>query len=437
MDTGKTLFLAAALAAALQGCGGGGGSDSTQPAPPISPAPPPIVKTGDFELVAGTLDATAPADAPRYGNGPALGVDLAASNSLGGMAVGANGHIYLLKRMMSLAPTPGLVQNPAYQRLAQLDLIEIDPSTGLMRVQQIPYNPWPDISPNPPYNPVEPEPSITQVLDPASFTVASDGSVLISDNVMVRFLGIPENPGPFRYQAPGYGIGIWRFKDGALSKLAGFDLPYDPTQQGQDGKGGAATFAFLYQLCAGPNGVIFANDNYAARKVLPDGTVQTIGIGKISSGAGAMVCATNQRAIVRSGQGSESAFNELSSGQSFGQGYPVYQGVYVDWTDPQSAAVITTLTYGFGDMLAINQWGGFGTDQFFSIFNLKTWPAPFAPWIRNPDSFPTTAAPPAFQLETMPYAVPSPEIVIDDNDMAYLYSGNALLRYPLKKLQSN
>jgi hypothetical protein len=418
MDTGKTLFLAAALAAALQGCGGGGGSDSTQPAPPISPAPPPIVKTGDFELVAGTLDATAPADAPRYGNGPAIGVNLARENSVGNLAVGANGHIYLLKQTIA--------QNPADQRAAQLDLIEIDPSTGLMRVQQIPYNPnpWPDVSS---------EPLPAKVIDPASFTVASDGSVLIADNVMIRtttLLGAP----PFSYENAPYGIGIWRFKDGALSRLAGFAGV--PLPQTQDGQGGEASFSFIQGSCAGPDGAIFVNDSSGVRKVLPDGTVSTL-YANLPSDTGKIVCATNQRAIARISEDGQAAFHELSSGQSFGQGYPVYQGVYVDWTDPQSAAVITTLTYGFGDMLAINQWGGFGTDQFFSIFNLKTWPAPFAPWIRNPDSFSTSAAPPAFQLETMPYAVPSPEIVIDDNDMAYLYSGNALLRYPLKKLQSN
>ena len=421
----KALFLAAALAAAmLQGCGGG--SDSTQPAPPA--------KMGDFELIAGTLTATAPDDAPRYQNGPALGVDLAQGYDVGAMVMGANGHIYLLKRMTSMTLVSGQAQDPSYQCAAQLDLIEIDPSTGLMQVQQIPYNPWPVTLTNLPCNPVDPSPD--QVVDPAGFTVASDGSALIGDNMMYYATGA--SGGSSHFGQAGYGAGIWRFKDGMLSKFAGFDLPFDYSQPnaagGQDGQGGAATFMLLGQSCAGPDGAIYVTDYAALRRVLPDGTVQTIaGDDPYSIWIAPLLCATNQRAITAV-QGGQSAFRELSSGQTFGGGY-LTQFVFID---SAYGEVMTTLDYGFGDVLAINEWTDpRNGDRMFSTFNLKTG-ATAAPWIRSPYIPPYPPTPtPAFQLTAMPYVIPSPRIVIDNNDMAYISSGNALLRYPLKKLQAN
>ena len=69
----------------------------------------------------------------------------------------------------------------------------------------------------------------------------------------------------------------------------------------------------------------------------------------------------------------------------------------------------------------------------FAITDLKTGEV-MAPWIKNPNipsAYPPAPAP-AFQLDTAPYVIPSPRIVIDNNDTIYLYSGNALLRYRLR-----
>ena len=447
MYGGKAFFSAFALTAAvmLQGCGGG--SDSTEPAPP--PPTTPVAQTGDFELIAGTLDATAPAGAPRYQNGPALGVNLSVSAASQCpvvpsaentcydstmMTVGANGHIYLLKGRSGFLNGG----TPQYTNVSEMDLVEFDPSTGLMQVQQIPSHPDLAQLPGPPYSYVAP--ALTEVFTPSSFAVASDGSVLIGDGAIYRG-GFLETQ-PNRNQ-PGYGFGIWRFKNGVLSKLAGFDTPsssYDPLQQGQDGKGGAASFGSIDRLCAGPDGTVFISDNLVARKVLPDGTVQTIGdiagwFGGMNTQYSTLICATNQRAITRVAEGGARFFGELGSGQLLG-GADNGNLMDFDW-------FLVDLLYGFGDGLAINRWSDPNTpssapDQLISIADLKTGTVA-APWIRYRyrDASTWPAPDPYFQLETMPYAVPSPQIVIDNNDMAYLYSGNALLRYPLQKLQAN
>jgi len=411
MQTGKTLFLALALAAAmLQGCGGGG-SDSTQPPPaPIPPPPepvvPPVVQAGAFELVAGTLDITTPADAPPPCNGaPALGVNLSAPprpitcpptgcGGVKGMAVGANGHVYLLDRV-------------AQQGGDALYLIEIDPSTGLMQVQQIPYDPNPDFT----------QPAATQVNSLSSFTVTTDGSALIGET-----FGFFPNINPFAFP-PGFGPGIWRFKDGVLSQLAGFDLPvtapgFETPPPGQDGQGGAATFSGPDTLCAGPDGSAWVSDGGAAiRKVLPDGTVQTLN----GMNANSMACATNQRAIL---SGADGLFHELPSGQQLGSYASIFgtPGLYET----------ASLTYGFGDGLSLaSRYQGQPApgENSVSIANLQAGTLG-APWIRY-TSVEYNEQLPAFQLDTMPYVVPWRAMAIDNNNMAYILSGNALLRYPL------
>jgi len=164
--------------------------------------------------LAGTLDVFPPADAPFGHDGPALGANLGNFSYVwtftSRAASGRNGHIYWLQ---------------TYD--GSRTLFELDPYTGQLRAQSVPPGP-------------------TAI---SSIAVASDGSVLIAD------------PGDFHSTSPP--AGIWRFKDGVLSKLAGFDRPVPVTvvpfsiyswPPSEDGKGGAATFSYkLCDFCAGPN----------------------------------------------------------------------------------------------------------------------------------------------------------------------------------------
>jgi len=421
------------LSAALTACGGGG-SDSAAPAPEPTPTPQPSsppVKVGDFELVAGTLDVTAPAGAPRCQNGPALGADLGAPYSgapapagyysVTPGAAGHNGHIYWL-------------QNCDLPPRSSPSLIEFDPSTGQMRVQPIPAESG-TVS------------KLTnKVSSIRSIAAASDGSVLIAD------------PGNLYSSTPG---GIWRFKNGALSKLAGFDRPVPVTQTGssnygihyswpssEDGKGGAATFSYnlLGNFCTGPNdtfyfsefGNIYIGPAYgglisnspaggsARRKVSLDGTVETIDRldTYYPSEFANVICATNQRVfgyLTFAG----TAFGDIVSGQAFSQ--PVGYSP----TKPR---------YGFGDGLAVVS----GYDQdlpSFFIPDLKNDKISLSLWIQQSGTS-SSCCSSDFQLNTMPYRMPSfyytNNPIIDNNNFAYILSGNALLRYKLPgKVQLN
>jgi hypothetical protein len=86
---------------------------------------------------------------------------------------------------------------------------------------------------------------------------------------------------------------------------------------------------------------------------------------------------------------------------------------------------MTSYRYGFGDGLMI-----VGTkDYYFSVLDIKVGTLA-DPWIiYSTDSM----LPSDFQLDKKPYTgFPFyPGIVIDNNNFAYIYSGNALLRYKL------
>jgi hypothetical protein len=389
------LFLAMLV---LAGCGGGSTPD------PITPPIPPIQKVGDFELIAGTLSMAGPAETPRCQSGAAIGANFGAVpdsrwpvNSW--MAAGRNGHIYLLKRDCELD-------------FSTLSLLDIDPSTGRMQVTQIPYDPHPEIIHGPvPGLSTYAAPSLTKVFEPVSMTIASDLSVLIGDGEL------PWNGFPYVVEndrsPPGYGRGIWRFKDGILSKLAGFDNP-QPYDQQQDGKGGEAAFASLNTLCAGPNDAIYINDNLQTyRKVSLDGVVETIG--QLGSGRPAfppstLICATNQRVFAQTTQDGKPVFGDLVSGRTFG---PV---------NDDTPELRGALRYGFGD--------GFVITGTFTIYigDTKTRVVTQPAWISH---FNGNSSITSFNLDTMPYGMPDAAIVVDDNNMAYLYSGNALLRYKL------
>ena len=449
-------FMALALMAALlQGCGGGGSGssvpESTQPSsPPSGPTPPssspsgptppassPVVQVGDFELVAGTLDINAPAGAPRCQSGPALGAALvnAGYTGTGGnpsyyskMAVGRNGHIYWLSAGCDASKD-------------SLNLIEIDPSTGQMRVQPVPYDPAPKDGL-----------VLTQVYRPVAIAVASDGSVLIADGgSLVETYEI----GSGGYNPPPAGpAGIWRFKNGVLSKVAGFDRPVPLTKNiivyvlfysfplSEDGIGGNATFSYqLSGLCAGPNDVFYvyegvhrtsSGDNYggeAYRKLSLNGTVETITKFNyegpripVFSDEHSFMCAANQRVFgsVSTGNSNTNVFGDLVSSQTFGQ----------EKLSPPFSAI--PHEYGFGDGLAISHGEKYGL-SYLIITDLKHGEIKVDSWINglcgshnclNPDA--------NFQLNKMPYSMPTlPEAVVDDNNRAYLRSGNALLRYKL------
>jgi len=427
-------FMALALMAALlQGCGGGGSSSSTpepaQPSsPPSGPTPPssspsgptppassPVVQVGDFELVAGTLDINAPAGAPRCQSGPALGAALVNAGYTGSgsnpsyyskMAVGRDGHIYWLSAGCDSSKD-------------SLNLIEIDPSTGQMRVQPVPYDRTP-----------EDGLALTKAYRPVALAIASDGSVLIADSRSVA--GSYFTP----FASDARPAGIWRFKNGVLSKVAGFDRPVPLTWNftfdmgvysfplSEDGIGGEATFSYeLSGLCAGSNDTFYVQEqpqyfgtpNSAAyRKVLLDGTVETI-----SRNSGDFMCATKQRVVARlnTDDSNTNVFVDLASGQTFGQ------------------ANFSSISYeyGFGDGLAVGST--YREDlSYLIITDLKHGEIKVSNWINrlcgkyencvNPDA--------KFQLSKMPYSMLTlPDIVVDDNNQAYIRSGNALLRYKL------
>jgi hypothetical protein len=397
----RSFWCLALVATALQGCGG---SDSSAP----QPAYP--VQAGDFELIAGTLGAAAPVDAPRYQNGPAIGADLRSPDCTL-MAVGGNDHVYLLKQPDCSA---------SFSSAPELDLIEIAPSTGLMQVHPVPYNPRPERDPET-LRYVAPAPAKT--MDPAVLAIASDGSALIGDGVIARTVGLVA--GLDRSQ-PGYGFGVWRFKAGTLSKLAGFDAGASCANNcvgsGQDGKGGEATFVALDRMCTGPDNAFYVNDNLATyRKILLDGAVQTIGdlgAGRPADpfGSSPMICASNQRVFAQTTQDGRPVFSDLVSNQTFGpplgDNAPSLQG---------------RSPYGFGDGLLIIESRQPDPDgaRSLSLADTKTGVVS-PPWITFRPSAP-------FQLDHAPYTVPmtNPQIVIDNNNHAYIQSGNALLRYKL------
>jgi hypothetical protein len=427
----RFLMMLALALAALHGCGGG---SSDLPAPEQQPSVPPEqqpsappeqqpsappqatpTKAGDFELVAGTLDVAAPAGAPLCQNGPALGADL---GSIVTHAVGSNGHIYWLSTDC----------NPLN---SGLNLIEIDPSTGQIRVQSVPYDPKP------------PEQTLTKVYLPQAIAAASDGSVLIADaeKWAGSFFG---NSGIVMNSHP---AGIWRFKDGALSKIAGFDRPVPVTTKfdgvnfnnytyppSEDGKGGEATFSYdLFKLCTGPSDTFYVYENAgyaqqingaAYRKVSLDGTVKTIS--RFTSG-GPFMCATNQRVFAGLIQNNvnTNTFVDLVSEQTFGPTlYPLYIGSI----------------YGFGDGLTVSSsdfqaYDGIKLSSLF-ITDLKHGEIKLDQWINSAcgtDSSCSINPDDHFQLDSMPYRMPAwiQFIGIDNNNYAYLRSGNALLRYKL------
>ena len=444
------------LSAALTACGGGG-SDSATPTPEPAPTPAPeptptpapepepsspAVKVGDFELVAGTLDTAAPADAPRCQNGPALGVYLRdppvysdiAGTVFNAITVGSNGHIYGLRTDC----------DPLKPRI---HLVEINPSTGQMRVQPIPS-----------YLDGNSQDTPALLSFPRAIAAASDGSVLIADPGVLDFAS----------RFPG---GIWRFKDGVLSKVAGFDHSVPLTEYqttatgcdwtwhcttyvvteysygfGQDGKGGEATFSYDLPgfMCAGPNDTFYiletAKDTPksdvggAYRRISLDGTVKTISrLDKISGNNNVdLVCAANKRVFTALGAAyGVATYSDLVSGETFNS------------TSLHGGAVL----YGFGDSLFIYResilpptTGGTSiTDTFFFV-DLKRGGIKSKPWIQvecraiaigASCSSPTAAD---FQLNSMPYRMPrmlQNVVGIDSNNFAYIYAGNALLRYKL------
>ena len=351
--------------------------------------------------LAGTLDVFPPADAPFGHDGPALGANLGNFSDVGAAstsraASGRNGHIYWL-------------QTYGYSRT----LFELDPYTGQLRVQSLP-------------------PDRTGI---SSIAVASDGSVLIADSGSYRASNgavLMANPSP---------AGIWRFKDGVLSKLAGFDRPVPLTvvpfsiyswPPSEDGKGGAATFSYkLGNFCAGPNDTFYLLETgtrdspygggvelMARRKISLDGTVETIDRASNVS----IKCATNQRVFGRL-TSAGTAYGDLVSGQVFSQ----------------TANYDTIPRYGFGDGLAIADAhiDYMITDLKSDLVKPKLWIQVMCTYndvncLANSDAH--------FQLDTMPYRMPmlSDSVVIDNNNYAYLRSGNALLRYKLPgKVQLN
>jgi len=404
-----TLFLSAVLTAC-----GGGGSDSPAPTPEPTPAPEPSAGAGDFELVAGTLDAGtlnffAPAGAPRCQSGPAIGADISTILPNGGFSpnrdiytttVGNNGHIYWVRTDCGNGGP---------------NLVEVNPSTGQMQVQPIPFIPTP-------------------------MAIASDGSVLLA------FSGSASLPSP---------AGIWLFKNGVLSKLAGLDRAVPITGEyqipspcgglqggncpitgylygfGEDGKGGEATFSYDFGMCPGPNDTFYILESAvetpgtvssAYRRLSLDGTVKTIGLAPSPS----LMCAANRRVLVSDG----TTYSDLISGQPFGKEVP---------DPPDNHFYSRSVPYYFGDGLTFDIKEGRADGSSFPTLFIDDMKHGIrsAPWIipmcvsesdclgRRPDAY--------YQLDTMPYRMPVlPEVVaVDDNNYAYLRIGNALLRYKL------
>ena len=436
----KRLLITLALALmALQGCGGGG---SNSPTPEEPQQPPPSGPTANFELVAGTLDVTAPAGAPLCQNGPALGANmerlLNASMAAWGLAnirtaVGSNGHIYVL----STGCDPSNYS---------LSLIEIDPSTGQMQA-------WPV-----PFDRLTPTQPLTKVYSPGVIAVASDGSVLITDDAKTGEFG-----GCSGFSRPDAvtisSAGIWRFKNGALSKVAGFDrtltlTPYSVPLCGdgysrpdyEDGTGGQALFPYgPSAMCAGPDDTFYAwvqgHGNLNILKVSLDGVVKRFDAA-VGNTYGDFICATNRRIFggeddfkFAGGNSFDligsSSYRELISGHVFSQQYSF--STFIDLVP----------RYGFGDGLTISYGNrkDVGVDLSFLILtDLKSQRVKWNQWINSScgsyvdcEGYGSRDLYPKFQLDAMPYRMPNyPKVAgIDDNNYAYIFSGNALLRYKL------
>jgi hypothetical protein len=248
-------------------------------------------------------------------------------------------------------------------------------------------------------------------LEPARLAVVSDGSVLIGDGP--RDGGFGGLVGGVARSPPGFGRGIWRFKDGVLSQVAGFDLG-ETTVYFQDGQGGQVTFGSLDRICRGPGDTFYVLDNqFQFRKVFLDGTVETMDKPPESEGfvQSFLICATNQRAFVGRMPNSKWVFGDLGSGQTFS-------------TFSIAPWFLGEFFYGLGDGLAVTGHDGVSAwDVTIVVADTRT--GVVAPWIKLITSD-------SHQLDSPPYALPfSPQIVIDDDNMAYIYTGYALLRYKL------
>jgi hypothetical protein len=260
--------------------------------------------------------------------------------------------------------------------------------------------------------------------------------------------------------------GIWRFKNGALNKLAGFDRPlaaileHAPAGFGAspfytwpsaiDGKGGAATFAHPSTICAGSDDTFYFLDNArtAIRKVSLDGTVETLYASPIDGGVYCpnciapqeptfpsypapgspaapqpstfdLVCATNQR-VFGYLKNEASTLTDLASGHQFGSLAGAYSATGNDLR-------ANSWDYGFGNGLLIN------TGYIFDAARQ----ALVNGWRINPSSLIN----PSFQLDNPPYVMPDvnnfgtdKSIVVDNNNQAYIFAGNALLRYKLSNI---
>jgi len=159
-------------------------------------------------------------------------------------------------------------------------------------------------------------------------------------------------------------------------------------------------------------------DLMARRKISLDGTVETIDRASNLS----VTCATNQRVFGRL-TSAGTAYGDIVSGQVFSQ----------------TVNYAVSPVYGFGDGLAIaKSSSGLALTNDYSITDLKNDLVKQNPWIQTMclsyDANCLANSDVYFQLDTMPYRMPAVSHdfpMIDNNNFAYILSGNALLRYKL------
>ena len=223
---------------ALAACGGGGGDNGT-------PASESRVL---LERVAGPAgDRPGAATDPARGcvDGPASDILLGGGDAL---AIAANGQtLYLDEHGMC----------DGRYRIRQLDL-----ATG--RVTTLATStgrPAPDAP-----VPVQ----LPSFLTPTALAQAPDGTLLIADSEV--FSGGPALSWRTR---PGLGHGVWALAPGgALRQVAGFAQPTGTPMA--DGTGPGAVFASITALCADAQGGVYLEDLGRVRRLMADGTVQTL-----------------------------------------------------------------------------------------------------------------------------------------------------------------
>ncbi|WP_298432570.1 hypothetical protein [Ottowia sp.] len=143
-------------------------------------------------------------------------------------------------------------------------------------------------------SPVDDSQGLSTFLNVTAIATTPAGSVYIADSD--TFTG--QLPSTNRNQ-PGRGPGVWKLDStGAVSRVAGIELPSTVGKPGLDGLGAQASFGYLSKMCYGSDGLLYLNDTARLRTVSQAGAVNTINTPSVKYQT-VLACGPNGSVLVR------------------------------------------------------------------------------------------------------------------------------------------